>query len=124
MIAKLDSMKIIEFENFIREFPYKNQSFDIKRDNWKIENQQVFIDKIFSGSRIITLNRNDLINISWNTKEFIIKTLMWGYPTKGRGRNIENILNDKNWVQLITILENYKDKNITIEQLKTDIKSI
>lgn len=83
---KDDRMKIIEFQSFIQEIPYKLQSFDIKKENWKFENQQKLIDKIFEGNTTITINRDDLINSSWNTKEFIVKTLMWGYPTRARAQ--------------------------------------
>ncbi len=117
-------MRIIEYQNFIQVIPYKNQSFDIKRDNWKVESQQDFIDEIFDGETSITINRDDLTNCSWNTREFVIKTLMWGYPTKGRGRNIENMLEIENLERLMKILEGYKDNEISITQLKGDIDSI
>lgn len=117
-------MKITEFQNFIREFPYKNQSFDIKRRNWGIENQNPYIDKIFNGKEMITINRSDLMNSDLCIKDFIFMTLMWGYPTKGRGRNIEILLKEDNLEKLIEILERYKAKEISIEQLRKDTKSI
>ena len=117
-------MRIVDFQKLIQEIPCKNQSFDIKKANWKIDAQQKFIDNIFNGKEVITINRQDLINSMWNTQEFIIKTLMWGYPTKGRGRNIENMLDPKNLEQLVRILDNYKDQDISIDQLIKDIKSI
>ena len=121
---KLNQMKISQFHEFICAFPFRNQSFDIKRANWKVENQQDIIDKIFDGQKTVTINRYDLINSSYNTKEFVIKTLMWGYPTKGRGRNIDNLLIEDNLERLIEILDGYKGRDITIERLKSDIKSI
>lgn len=117
-------MRIADFQNFIREIPYKNQAFDIKKEIWKFEGLQTFIDEIFKGNTTITINRDDLINSSWNTKEFIIKTLMWGYPTKGRGRNIENIFKLENFEKLVNTLEIYRENEISIDQLKKDIKSI
>lgn len=117
-------MRIEEFQNFIKEIPYRNQSFDIKKANWKVKSQQSFIVSVFKDKEVITLNRQDLISSKANTKEFIIKTLMWGYPTKGRGRNIENILEPLVFEKLVRILDNYKDKDITIDQLKKDIKSV
>lgn len=117
-------MRIAEFQNFIREIPYKNQSFDIKNEIWKFESQQPYIDEIFEGNTTITINRDDLINSRWNTKEFIIKTLMWGYPTKGRGRNIENIFKPEAFSKLVRTLEIYRENEISIDQLKNDIKSI
>ncbi|MEP5254314.1 MAG: hypothetical protein ABJQ39_04570 [Winogradskyella arenosi] len=117
-------MKIENFKEFIREFPYKNQSFDIKKQNWQIESQQQTIDWIFGESETITLNRFDLLNSVFDLESFILKTLMWGYPTKGRGKNIEKILESVNLERLKKILSNYKKSAISIEQLRKDIKSI
>jgi hypothetical protein len=115
-------MRIIDFENFIREIPFRNQSFDIKKSIWKCENQIELIEQIFDEKNQITLNRFDLINSSWNIEEFIIKTLMWGYPTKGRGKNIDNLLKEENFKTLSKKLETYRESEITIETLKEDLK--
>jgi hypothetical protein len=115
-------MRITDFKNFIREIPFRNQSFDIKKSNWKCENQIVLIEQIFNGKNLITINRFDLINSNWNIPEFIIKTLMWGYPTKGRGNNIDNLLKDKHFNDLTKKLETYRDSEITIETLREDLK--
>lgn len=117
-------MKITKFKNLINEFPYKNQSFDIKKEIWKVPSKQTEIDNIFKDENVITLNRFDLVNSSDNIEEFIIKTLMWGYPTKGRGKNIDKLLNTENFNQLVEILKTYQNKNILIEQLTVDIKNI
>ncbi len=116
------NMKIIDFKNFIREIPFRNQSFDIKKSNWECENQIELIERIFDGKNVITLNRFDLINSNWNIEEFIIKTLMWGYPTKGRGKNIDNLLLNNNFKTLTKQLESYRESEITIETLKQDLK--
>ncbi|WP_372752870.1 hypothetical protein [Labilibaculum sp.] len=117
-------MRISEFKDFIRAFPYLNQSFDIKKKNWEIESQQQKIDLIFNDTDTVTLNRFDLLNSTHDLESFILKTLMWGYPTKGRGRNIENMLENGNFERLIKILEDYQDTEITIEKLKTDLKAV
>ena len=116
-------MKIEEFANFIREIPYKNHAFDIYKEQWKIESQQEYINQIFI-KEVITLNRFNLFNSTDSIKKFVFKTLMWGYPTKGRGKNIENILENKNLKELIKILEGYKHNEISINQLGKDIKEI
>jgi hypothetical protein len=115
-------MRIIDFENFIREIPFRNQSFDINKSIWKCENQIELIEQIFNEKNQITLNRFDLINSSWNIEEFIIKTLMWGYPIKGRGKNIDNLLKEENFKTLSKKLETYRESEITIETLKEDLK--
>lgn len=117
-------MKIANFKNFIAEFPFENQSFDIKKDIWKVQSQQQLINQIFQNKPQITLNRFDLFNSTANIDSLIIKTLMWGYPTKGRGKNIDKLLEPTNFNNLIEILKTYNQTAITIKQLKSDIKNI
>lgn len=64
-------MKISNFQDFIKAFPYLNQSFDIKKKNWKIESQQEKIDRIFEDNDTITLNRSDLLNSRHDLESFI-----------------------------------------------------
>jgi len=97
-------MRITDFERFIREIPYKYQSFDIKREFWENESQPLLIDNIFGGKDQITLSRFDLFNSTYYLDTFVIKVLMWGYPTKGRGNNIDNLLLPENFGQLLNIL--------------------
>ncbi|MEI6137931.1 MAG: hypothetical protein WCP85_01620 [Mariniphaga sp.] len=105
-------MKIADFANFIREIPYEYQSFDIKRSIWGNEvNQRMIINDIFSGNETICISRFDLFHSAWNLQEFAIKVLMWGYPTKGRGRNIENLLKPENFEKLICQLKMLEGKN-------------
>ena len=102
--------------------PCQNLGFDIKAQNWKVGSQQKNIDQIFNGKEIITLNRFDLETSNQNTTDFILKTLMWGYPTKGRGKNIDNLLSNNSFKNLTQILNSYRNKDISIDQFKRDIK--
>ena len=102
--------------------PCQNLGFDIKAQNWKVQSQQKHIDLIFNGKEIITLNRFDLETANQNTKDFILKTLMWGYPTKGRGKNIDNLLSNDSLENLTEILNSYRNTDISIERFKEDIK--
>lgn len=116
-------MRITDFSNFIREIPYNYQSFDIKRDVWKNLLHDNFIDRIFEGNDIISISRYDLFNSVGNMEEFIIKVLMWGYPTKGRGKNIENLLNASNFDKLNSILAmSFHKGTITIDEIKELLK--
>lgn len=117
-------MRISKFQNFIKEFPYLNQSFDIKKKNWEIESQLNMINTIFGTNDTITLTRFDLLNSRYDLESFILKTLMWGYPTKGRGRNIETMLEIRNFERLVKILKSYQEREISINQLQNDVKSI
>lgn len=117
-------MKITYFRNFINEFPYKNQSFIIKKERWNGTDQQKTIDEIFDGKITATINRDDLYKVGLDIKKFIIMTLMWGYPTKGRGKNINTMLQKSNFKMLVEILLDYKHTDITTEKLKKHINSI
>lgn len=117
-------MKLNQFSELINVLPFLNQSFDVKRDNWKTEDQKELIDNVFRDKTKITLNRYDLFSSSWNTREFIIKTLMWGYPTKGRGNNINTLLREENFKKLEITLKDYIEKEITLEKFINDTESI
>lgn len=117
-------MRISEYKEFIQKFPYLNQSFDIKKEHWKVNSVQTQVDEIFDKQNTITLNRNDLLNSRFHIPTFILKTLMWGYPTKGRGNNITNIVSNENYEYLTKVLEEYRDTKLEIEQLIEDVKSI
>src|SRR5690554_4805663 len=102
-------MKIADFNNLIKEIPFLSQSFEIKKKNWTIENQQDLIDKIFNQDDVINISRQDLFDCRFNdVEEFILKTLMWGYPTKGRGRNIDKLLEPENFKKLTKLIDGYK----------------
>ncbi len=117
------NMQIADYKELIRNFPYREHSFDVKHELWKNENPRDLINHIFEGKEILTLNRYDLYN-SLDTSEFVIKTLLWGYPTKGRGKNISKLMNPKNFTELVNVLNEYRDSNVTIDKVKTDISKI
>jgi hypothetical protein len=120
-------MKIANFQSLIKELPYKQQAFDIKRSIWQVPHNQELVDRIFDrsdeGPDLVRLNRYDVIS-TLSTEELVIKALMWGYPTKGRGKNIDNLLRKDNFDKLVTLLEGYRGNEITLSQLTEDMKSI
>ena len=120
-----NSVSIFEYKDFIRSFPYKKQSFLIERKNWgeTIPNHY-HLGKIFStyGNReMVRLNREMLFEDAESTEEFIFKVLLWGYPTRGRGNNIEKLLEKENLEELKIILEKYKNNNVSTEELVEDV---
>lgn len=117
-------MKIAEFQDFIREFPYKNQSFDIKKDVWTVDLHSKYLEKLFDSKETITLNRFDLFNSEMEIKEFVFKTLMWGYPTKGRGKNIDNLLENESLDKLIKIIGEFKENKISVEEMLDEMQKI
>ncbi len=122
-------MKIKDFKLLIEALPFLQQSFTIKKSNWEFANHTDLLKDIFIDESI-TLTRNDLFTSALNAKtqqdlkEFIVKTLMWGYPTKGRGKNIELLLESASFDRLVNVLEKYKAQNVSIEELEEDINNV
>ena len=112
-------MRIADFANFIREIPYQYQSFDINKSIWETEvSQKWIIERIFGDEKVISISRFDLFQSAWNLQEFAVKVLMWGYPTKGRGNNIGNLLLPKNFDTLIMNLKMMEGKkDLTFDDL-------
>lgn len=123
-------MKIKDFKLLIEALPFLQQSFTIKKSNWEFANHENLVNDIFIDSQSITLPRNDLFTSAVNAKtqqdlkEFIVKTLMWGYPTKGRGNNIMFLFQDQEFDKLLNILEKYKSQNVSSKQLQKDISEV
>ena len=118
-------MEISEFKGLIQELPDKLHAFHIKRENWNVEGHNDYIDEIFNkrgNVKEIWLNRGDLFMSRDNLKEYIFLVLMWGYPTKGRGRNIDALLRNENLEALINSLERYEEEDVSIKDLKEDLK--
>ena len=121
-----NSVSIFEYKDFIRSFPYKKQSFLIERKNWG-EITFHHLEKIFStygNGETVRLNREMLFEDAESTEEFIFKVLLWGYPTRGRGNNIEKLLEKENLEELKIILEKYKNNNVSTEELVKDVSKI
>jgi hypothetical protein len=113
-------MRITDFENLIKAMPVEHQSFDTKYQTWKNTDQSQIIDKIFESTNngTLTLSRFDLFNSGYNLDEFVIKVLMWGYPTKGRGKNINTFLEQQHFCSFIKKLKiSTSNKNITISDI-------
>ena len=121
-----NSVSIFEYKDFIRSFPYKKQSFLIERKNWgEITFQH--LEKIFStygNGEMVRLNREKLFEDTESTEEFIFKVLLWGYPTRGRGNNMEKLLEKENLEELKITLEKYKNNNVSTEELVEDVSKI
>lgn len=118
-------MKIKSFENFIRTFPYEYQATNISKKNWKrFFNANSLIKEIFGGSETITITRKELYSINNDIPLFIVKVLMWGYATGGRGNNVLTLLSEPTFSKLTNKLQNYRNENLTIEDIIYDIKGI
>ena len=116
-------MKLAQFQNLIIEMPVNHHAFTIKKTNWRCNFQMDLIDQIFSGNETISISRYDLMSSKYMLPEFVIKTLMWGYPTKGRGNNIESALEPENFDILLKCLEKYRASDIPFDQFLADFRS-
>lgn len=115
-------MKLTDYKSFIELFPTGNSGYKVKKQIWETTLDKATLNEIFSEEPYIELTK-DNIRKEKNLKMFIIKTLMWGYPTKGRGNNIDNLLLESEFIKLLSILEKYKkDKKISFNQLIEDYK--
>ena len=117
-------MRIKDYSALIENLPYKNQSFIVKANNWSKYSTLCSDYKLFEDNSEIRISRKDLFEASTNTKLFIIKTLMWGYPNGGRGGNIKKVLDTSILYKVSEILDGYRNQNISHDQFITDLKRI
>jgi hypothetical protein len=114
---------ITTYENLIKNIPVLKQSTKIKRKVWErisYNNKSEIENDIFGAEAEVEISREDIFNES-DTKKKIVMTLMWGYPTGGRGSNIANLL--KNLSKLNTTLGNIKNKNLSYADFNDLVQS-
>jgi hypothetical protein len=103
-----EMMNIEPYIPLIQNLPFTEQAFIPNEQRWSqilaTANIQINIQKYNNG-----FSRNDIFNLDLNI-ETIIKILMWGYPTGGRGNNIINVLNEGN--HIIHILNSHNNSAI------------
>lgn len=100
---------ILDYSNLIAILPVNNQSSIIKKDVWeKFSYNEDIKAAIFGNEQKIEISRAD-IHSECNTIKKIVMTLMWGYPTGGRGRNIENTLEKIDELNKLLSQENGKN---------------
>lgn len=124
MESKLRQVEIKTFRTLIQEINPNYHSFDIKAAIWQKKPFWSRFEKYFKSQSEVTLTRHDLRNTDFDFEDFVLKTLLWGYPTIGRGNNIEELLKPVNFNRLTKVLENYKENDITLHQFKIDIDNI
>ncbi|SFS44185.1 hypothetical protein SAMN04487906_0497 [Zhouia amylolytica] len=117
-------MFIKNYTDLITNLPYQEQAFTIKRSNWSKYISAIDSNRFFKESNEITLSRMDLFHGAEEMESFIVKTLMWGYPTGGRGDNIQKVLKKDSLSLLVDILCDYKNGNISNERFTKDLSNI
>jgi hypothetical protein len=104
-------MKITDFEKLIQQMPIEHQAFDVKFDIWDSSSQSKTINNIFKYNDTISISRNELLRLNGNVEENVLKVLMWGYPSKGRGKNIDNFLKPENFTGFVEKLKDAEKLN-------------
>lgn len=112
-------VKISDYSKLINLLPVNHTSFKILKKNWR--SNQTLVGKIFNDKDHVIISKKDLKSEQAEINVFIIKTLMWGYPTKGRGNNIENLINQNSLDNIGKVLSKYKiNPHQTFQNIITD----
>ena len=121
----LPSLSLKDYSKLISSMPIDNHAFTINKSSWSKDNDNEYIEQVLSqNSDSLIINRRNL-RATGPIDEFIIHTLMWGYPTKGRGNNINKLLEIDNYTLLQKTLSSYrKEKAITTDRLIKDLQLI
>ena len=121
-------MNISDYKNLIDNMPVEGHAFTIKKKNWERFFKLTEIKEVFDKDEII-ISRKDLFKLAKDqkkTKEFIVKVLMWGYPTGGRGNNMKNLLQEKSYKALVDFIDDneIRNSNNQVENIKNKIKEL
>ena len=91
-------MRLSEFRDLIQNMPVSHQAFTSKRSTWAsrlCSNDRVgnALQQIFETKETVTLSRRDLRSLAQKTDlaEFVMATLIWGYPSGMRGNHVSNM---------------------------------
>ena len=109
----MESIK--EYCDLIKQIPVYKQSAQIKKTTWeRFSNTRWYSEElehlIFGDQETVEISRADIFAEN-DARTKVLKILMWGYPTGGRGNNIDDILNKAE--ELIQILLPVNGKNLT-----------
>ena len=118
---------IRKYKDLIANLPVELQSSTINKKIWRrveYKEKSTIENEIFGDEDSIEISRNDI----FKEKDFrkkIIMTLMWGYPTGGRGNNIQNLLKEFNAiVDCLTSIYQRDLTNDEAEEIITKLDSI
>ena len=99
--SKQDRLSLCDFRDLIANMPVSHQAFTSKRSTWTTHlacdgTAGAALHAIFAGSSEVTLSRNDLRRFGENEDlgQFVMATIIWGYPRGMRGNNVANLVRD------------------------------
>lgn len=111
-------MRLSEFKNLIANMPVSYQAFTSKRTTWASHidgdgEAGKALRSIFGNSEEVTLSRSDLRALASkpNLAEFVMATIIWGYPRGMRGSHVANLIKD--FDTLIKLLSTARNQAVT-----------
>lgn len=118
MVGYSETMRLSEFKKLIASMPVSYQAFTSKRVTWDShlggDNEAgKALRSIFGNSDEVTLSRSDLRGLASkpNLAQFVMATIIWGYPRGMRGNNVANLTNDLG--QLTKLLSTARKQPVT-----------
>ena len=92
-------MRLSDFRNLIANMPVRAQAFTAKKINWESHLNSAnpagaVFQQIFAPHDEITISRQDLREYASSSglDEFVVATILWGYPNGMRGNNVTRIV--------------------------------
>ena len=103
-----DTLSLRDFRGLIANMPVSHQAFTSKRSTWTTHlacdgTAGAALHAIFAGSSEVTLSRNDLRRLAENEDlaQFVMATIVWGYPRGMRGNNVASLIRDFETVEAL-----------------------
>jgi hypothetical protein len=119
-------MLLSSYKELIKQLPYLEQSFEIKKENWYLDKYRVnekfnnFFNYNFKDKKMM-LSRWDLFEfVKKDPYDAVIAIIMWGYPSGMRGNSFETFLKNIGSIKYKLLPEN----NINDENLKDFLLNI
>src|SRR5882724_7693895 len=113
-------MQLSEFRDLIEIMPVSFQASTSKRSTWEkhlLENNKASealrsILDAFGPKDMIILSRRDLLYLARKSslERFVMATIVWGYTSGGRGKNVANLMSDL--AELTGLLSEARDHEI------------
>jgi hypothetical protein len=103
-------MHLYEFRDLIANMPLSYQAFTSKRSTWAPhidgdDNVGNALRSIFGQLEEVTISRYDLCEYAnfLNLEQFVIATIVWGYPAGMRGKNFAKFADQMN--HLVSLMQ-------------------
>ena len=128
-------MLLANFKDLITNMPVSYQAFTSKRKTWQLhigkDNEagralrSIFQDSKGGALDMVTLSRSDLrcLGNKQNLAEFVMATIVWGYPRGMRGNHVGNMMGDVNLLTKLLIdarlnaVPNWKNHYANVNQI-------